>query len=422
MKDTDFMKGRFLTRQLIERGVEHPKLTKLKDVVELEIKNKKKAKIIVFTQFRTSATKIKKTLDDLGLNSKIFVGQAKKENTGLSQKEQKQIITEFSKSKFNCLISTSVGEEGLDIPQVDLVLFYEPVPSAIRTIQRRGRTGRLEKGRVIILMTKKTRDEGYRWSAHHKEKRMYRNLKSLKNKLFGNDNYENKNKELTSFLKKTDETDKNQIKIIVDHRERGSGITKKLVELGANVDLQSLDVGDYILSDDVTVEFKTKKDFVDSIIDGRLLSQIKDLVKSLKPLLIIQGDEDIYSQRNIHSNAIRGMLSAITISYRVPIIFTKNAEDTANTLYIIAKREQDPTSNEFQMHTAKPLSLKEQQEYVVAALPGVGASLAKLLLKKFGSIKKLFNAKEEKMQKVSLIGKKKSKKIKTLIDSEYKNS
>ena len=77
-------------------------------------------------------------------------------------------------------MSTSIGEEGLDVPAVDLVIFYEPVPSAIRSIQRRGRTGRMEKGKVIILFTKGTRDESYKWTAHHKEKRMFSNLRSIK--------------------------------------------------------------------------------------------------------------------------------------------------------------------------------------------------------------------------------------------------
>jgi Fanconi anemia group M protein len=82
------------------------------------------------------------------------------------------MIENFESENFSCLIATSVGEEGLDIPEVDLVIFYEPIPSAIRTVQRRGRTGRQKEGRVITLITKNTRDESYRWVAHHKEKRI----------------------------------------------------------------------------------------------------------------------------------------------------------------------------------------------------------------------------------------------------------
>ena len=80
-------------------------------------------------------------------------------------------------------MATSVAEEGLDISKVDKVIFYEPIPSAIRTIQRRGRTGRMEEGSVIILLTAGTRDEAYRWSSHHKEKKMYSHLEKLKTAL-----------------------------------------------------------------------------------------------------------------------------------------------------------------------------------------------------------------------------------------------
>lgn len=90
------------------------------------------------------------------------------------------MLEEFSSGEFNVMVCTSVAEEGLDIPKVDVVIFYEPIPSAIRHIQRKGRTGRLEKGKVIILVTKGTRDEAYRWSAYRKEKKMYEILEDMK--------------------------------------------------------------------------------------------------------------------------------------------------------------------------------------------------------------------------------------------------
>ena len=117
---------------------------------------------------------------------------------------------------FNCLVATSVGEEGLDVPKVDLVIFYEPIPSAIRHIQRRGRTGRQEKGRVIVLMAKNTRDEAYRWVAHHKERRMYRALRALKTKL-SKELY--KQPTLDRFIPEQELP----FKVFADYREKGSG-------------------------------------------------------------------------------------------------------------------------------------------------------------------------------------------------------
>ena len=206
----------------------------------------------------------------MDISSKLFFGQAKKNNTGLSQKEQIKLLQEFRENKFNCMICTSVAEEGLDIPAVDLVVFYEPIPSAIRTIQRRGRTGRQEKGRVIILMTKDTRDEIYRWSSFHKEKRMYKTLNELKSKvtLIQEKPKENLNK----FIKKAEGPE-----IYVDDREKGSQVIKELIELNIKINLQRLKVADYVLSERVAVEFKTVDDFIDSIISNRLLLQIKEL-------------------------------------------------------------------------------------------------------------------------------------------------
>jgi len=124
-----------------------------------------------------------------GIRPMRFVGQASRgEDIGLSQKEQVEILRKFREGEVNVIVATSIGEEGLDIPQVDLVVFYEPVPSEIRTIQRRGRTGRSAAGRVVMLVTRDTRDEAYFYSARRKESKMHQELdrlrKELKQKIF----------------------------------------------------------------------------------------------------------------------------------------------------------------------------------------------------------------------------------------------
>ena len=116
----------------------------------------------------------------------------------MSQKEQREILDKFRAGKFNILVSTSVGEEGLDIPKVDLVIFYEPVPSAIRTIQRIGRTGRFNEGRVYILQTAGTRDIITRYIAGAKEKRMYKVLDEIKKDI----NSDTSDSGLNKFIRK----------------------------------------------------------------------------------------------------------------------------------------------------------------------------------------------------------------------------
>ncbi len=409
VRDLNFRSAYIKAKKLEEDDIEHPKLNKLKEMLS-DIDEK--TKIIIFNQYRDSASKIASEINKLNnVSAKIFFGQAKKKDTGLSQKEQKKVLDEFRSGKFNILVATSVAEEGLDIPKVDEVIFYEPIPSAIRHIQRRGRTGRLEKGKVKILVTQETRDVGYRWSAHHKEKRMYRILEKLKEKF---DVPEKKELDLKSFI-----NDEDNIKIYADYREKGSGVIKELIDLGIKINLEKIEIGDYILSSDVAVEYKTMKDFVDSLIDGRLLSQVRELKKYDKPLVIVEGDEDIYSQRKVHPNAIRGMISSIILDFGIPVLYTKNFKDTAALLAVIAKREQIKNIKEVSLHTQKPMTLKEHQEYIVSSLPGIGPNLAKPLLKKFRTVKRVINASEDKLKKIGLIGEKKAKRIKEVLENNY---
>ncbi|MFO8016593.1 MAG: DEAD/DEAH box helicase [Candidatus Woesearchaeota archaeon] len=416
VKDVNFKSAFIKTRNLVEGGTEHPKLSELKRIAGRELKED--TKMIIFTQFRDTASRIEEELSRFeNASARVFVGQAKKKGSGLSQKKQKEMLEEFSQGKFNILIATSVAEEGLDIPKVDLVVFYEPIPSAIRHIQRRGRTGRLEKGKVYVLMTRDTRDEGFRWSAFHREKRMQNTLKDLKRSfnLISAKREEKNEEKLDKYIAPDME-----LEIYADDREKGNGIVKEIIELGVKVSMKRLGIGDYLLSSRCGVEYKKVPDFVDSIIDNRLLQQAKELKRNYeRPVIILEGVEDIYSQRKIHPNAIRGMLATIAISYGIPVLQTRNMKETASLLAVMAKREQDSTTKVFDLHPAKPLTLKEQQEYIISSLPGVGLSIAKPLLKEFGSVRKVLNAGEEDLKKVEKVGDKKAREIQRVLDGEY---
>jgi len=168
-----------------ESDVEHPKLAKTGWVVREQFMKKPDSKVIVFAHYRETADRVTQELARIpGLRPVRFVGQASHGNDiGLSQKEQVEILEKFKAGEVNVIVATSIGEEGLDIPQVDLVVFYEPVPSEIRTIQRRGRTGRSAAGRVVMLVTTDTRDEAYFYSARRKERKMHQELDRLRKEL-----------------------------------------------------------------------------------------------------------------------------------------------------------------------------------------------------------------------------------------------
>jgi len=168
-----------------ESDVEHPKLSKTAWVVREQFLKKPDSKVIVFAHYRETADRVTQALARIpGIRPMRFVGQASRgEDIGLSQKEQVEILERFKGGEVNVIVATSIGEEGLDIPQVDVVVFYEPVPSEIRTIQRRGRTGRSAAGRVVMLVTKDTRDEAYFYSARRKERKMHEELDRLRKEL-----------------------------------------------------------------------------------------------------------------------------------------------------------------------------------------------------------------------------------------------
>jgi ERCC4-related helicase len=183
------------TTELLSKGFEHPKLQKTEEIVKEEKSKNDSIKIIIFTQFRETAGIISKRLNNIeGIKSKVFIGQAKKAGEGLSQKEQKKIIEEFSEGKINVLCATSIGEEGLDIPEVNIVIFYETIPSAIRKIQRSGRTARLMEGKLIMLITKGTRDETHFYVSRAREKKMDSIISSMKDNLYKNNKIDKQRK------------------------------------------------------------------------------------------------------------------------------------------------------------------------------------------------------------------------------------
>ncbi len=171
LKDPRWLLAEEETRKI--EAVRYPKLDLMVSIVKEQIGMKHDSKIIVFTQYRDTIEEIVHTLSVAGIDTRRFVGQSDRSGSaGMDQRAQAEILEEFREGRFSTLVSSSIGEEGLHVPDVDLVVFYEAVPSEIRYIQRRGRTGRTTEGRVIILLSEGTVDESYYYSSLYKEKKM----------------------------------------------------------------------------------------------------------------------------------------------------------------------------------------------------------------------------------------------------------
>ncbi len=412
---------RRIVRQMYLRGYEHPKLDKLREILGKFFSTRPSARAIVFTQYRDTAARIVDALSDVpNVRAVRFVGQASRDgDRGLSQREQKAVLDAFRRGDYNVLVATSVAEEGLDIPSVDLVVFYEAVPSEIRSIQRRGRTGRFGSGSVYVLIAKGTRDEAYYWAARARERRMLETLKKLR-RLF--DAKDLSQKSITDFVRQQPPEGRGSHKYIIfaDFRERASGVVDALSGFpDVHVVLKQLPVADYVVSERVGIERKSAADFVDSMIDGRLFNQASALSSHYsRPVIIVEGT-NIYGVRNVHPNAIRGALASLVADYGISVIFTRDSAETAAMIRALAKREQDAGRDVRIRGEKRIMGLREMQQYIVESLPFVGPKLAKQLLRHFGSVESVFTASERELAKVEGIGQKRARAIRKVLTEPY---
>ncbi len=398
-------------RELFEQSLAwtkelHPKPELTMNLVHEQLDAHPDSRIIIFATYRDTVQLLVDYLMKNGIACERFVGQAAKDaEKGLSQKKQIAALTRFRKGEFKVLIATSVGEEGLDVPSTDLVIFYEAVPSEIRSIQRKGRTGRSAAGRVVVLVTKGTSDEVFRHVSQAKETMMHKSMKAMGS--------------IQSPLKKPGAVEQASIdaftvqgpRISIDDRETSSKVVEVLSEMGAAIRLERLAHGDYAIGERILIERKTVRDFVDTLINRDLLGQIKAMAEAApRPLIIIEGG-DLYSQRDIHPNAIRGVLAALTLDMGVSLLFTKDEQDTAQMLFVLAKRE-DSARGERKVHPYKShRSLREEQEYIISAFPEIGLKNARLLLSHFGSVQAITNATLPDLLAIKGIGEKTGQKI-----------
>jgi ERCC4-related helicase/ERCC4-type nuclease len=435
-------------------------------------------RVIVFTESRDTAEALTDFLGE-SFDVRRFVGQSDKNGSdGMTQTEQSETLDAFRAGEFEVLVSTSVAEEGLDVPEVDLVLFYEPVPTAIRSIQRKGRTGRQEEGRVVVLMAEDTRDEAFFWISRRREREMEDELLQLKG--VADDvaaDLDNSQTALDSFDggaqadgtgtvatekpeadggtaaqpglgafgggdggdSKTEEADdgagdgvvatagtdeEEAVEVVVDQRELDSTIARDLsTREGIETRLETLAVGDYVVSDRVAVERKSVADFLDTLTGGdrSLFEQVGDLTRHYaRPVVVLEGD-GLYEERNVHPDAIRGALASLSVDFGVSVLRTDGEADTADLLAVIAGREQTTRDRAVSVHGEKSSkTLAEQQEYVVGAIADIGPVTARSLLEQFGTVEAVMTARKADLMAVDGVGEVTAERIRNVVGSDYR--
>jgi len=193
------------------------------------------------------------------------------------------------------------------------------------------------------------------------------------------------------------------MEILADLHEKNSLVASELVSLGVDVNFVHLKVADYIVGE-VAIERKTVSDFISSMINKRLLRQLEELKQYDKRLLIIEGieEQELYNDdpEGMHGNAIRGMLLYTLLEANCPIIFTKEYEDTAKFLHVMAKR-MEKSKTPMALHAKKRnLNFADQKQYILESFPNIGPATAKKLLKKFKTLENIFNAPEEELREI----------------------
>ncbi|MFC5135688.1 MULTISPECIES: DEAD/DEAH box helicase [Haloferacaceae] len=501
----------------------HPKFSQARILLAETLGIDEGERAILFTESRDTAEALVEFLET-SFDVRKFVGQGDKEGSdGMSQKQQQETLEAFKAGDFEVLVSTSVAEEGLDVPEVDLVCFYEPVPTAIRSIQRKGRTGRQAEGKVVVLMAEDTRDEAFFWISRRREKEMASQLADLKaatddiqesvgddgqaglDAFAGNGTAADEGSEidesadvsadpspedddpsddetatadagLTDFAAEARENDGDEtrdgnetndgnaaddertaddedaandgdaagdaddvdaaddpvvatagvedgVEVVIDQRELDSSIAKDLsTRDGLVTRLETLAVGDYVLSDRVAVERKSAADFVDSMLDAdrSMFEQVGELSRAYaRPVLVVEGT-NLYGQRDIEPNAIRGALASLAVDFGVSVLRTEGETDTTELLATIARREQETRDREVSVHGEKTTKTRaEQQEYVVSSIADIGPVTARGLLEHFGSVEAVMTAREEDLLDVEGVGPVTAERIREVVGSEY---
>ncbi len=210
------------------------------------------------------------------------------------------------------------------------------------------------------------------------------------------------------------------VHIIIDERERGD-YERLLREAGAAVERQTLSVGDFVLSERLAAERKTRADFEASIMDGRLFEQAARLAGAYpRAIMVVEGERGEGRTERVGRAAVLGAYSALVAELGVSLFFTKTAEATVELLMAMAKYEQLNKDRPMRvMAKPKSLTLEQYQRAAVEVLPGVGPKMAKELLIYFGSVANVVAADEKKLQEVPKMGPKKAKMIRRVLDGVY---
>ena len=208
--------------------------------------------------------------------------------------------------------------------------------------------------------------------------------------------------------------------VYVDTREDINFVKKIYLSKKLKLEKKNLDIGDILIDENICIERKKQEDFINSILDKRLFKQAYNLImKYRKPILLIEGNRDLFSIRNIHKNIIYSTLCSLAIDYKIPIIFTKSSEESVELIENLISRLENK-NRKLQFKKQFSSGLNEELENFISQIPRINKINSISLLKNFGTIKNIINSSEGDFLKISGIGEKRAKNIYGFFNREYK--
>ena len=210
------------------------------------------------------------------------------------------------------------------------------------------------------------------------------------------------------------------LRIIVDERERKSGIPDLLKSVGLNLETKVLPIGDYIVGPETVIERKSIRDLMSSVFDGRLFDQCARLKEHFEhPIVLMEGNVDEIEEITENPLIFYGAISTVVLDFKIPVIPTPSATHTAKLLVSMCSRKNFP-QGPYLKKIKKSTDLEKQQLSVLCSLPGVGERFAVRMLEKFGTPLKVFTATTTELAKIEGLGETRAKKIKKMLDSKSK--
>ena len=213
----------------------------------------------------------------------------------------------------------------------------------------------------------------------------------------------------------------NDLRMIIDEREKKSGIPDLLRAVGVNIELKNLPVGDYIVAPETIVERKSIQDFISSVFDGRLFDQCNRLKEHFEhPIILMEGNVDQIEEIAENPLVFYGAISSVVLDFKIPIIPTPNASHTAKLLIAMCTRQENK-KGPFLKKIKKSDDLQKQQLSVLCSLPGVGEKLATRMLERFGSPNNTLKASYTELSKIKGMGESRALRIRKMLDAESKS-